>query len=461
MTNFNQIIKQIEQTYNVNSIKCHNINLWPLLRIYIYDAYNSEKHDFKPRNIIGKDVIKRIIKSIFYYSPLTIFSNKDIWVYCSAESRKIINGKAYQKVSGAVIEQYKSCLVFEDVSKSFHKPKKTTKGESIIGIAILYPFTILYKRHLKSKKLLIENENIINEILIKNNIILDYRSIIINFFASYKSLNLLLKFKRPKIAIIECPYSQFSFGYVYAFKKNKVKVIELQHGVINSSHIAYNSLLKNEWYGNDYLFVFGENDRKCFNTDNVNYININNIRVTGHYLLNKYLKLNINDPFIHLRVKYKKIVLVSGQDDLEPQILNFISIVAKQLLDIAFVYVPRINKFLPKFETDNISIMYHNIYDLIKHCDVHSCVNSTTALESNFLNKYNIFLNIENNSSKYYGSVLNDKYGSYFANNPSEYVELFNNINHNIDAKRNDNCFVYSCDNLMKAHLDEILRQFN
>ncbi len=163
----------------------------------------------------------------------------------------------------------------------------------------------MYYKYLKLKGLFFENEEILRQILANIGISLNYKSIIMKFLSSYKAMDLLLTLNKPKIAVMECPYGETGFGYVYAFKKRNVKVIELQHGVINSSHYAYNSLLKNKWYGDDYLFVFGEKDRKCFQTENTNYIDNENIRVTGHFLLSKYTELKVKDPFIYLKVKYE------------------------------------------------------------------------------------------------------------------------------------------------------------
>ncbi len=88
-----------------------------------------------------------------------------------------------------------------------------------MGVAVLYPFTFMYYKYLKLKGLFFENEEILRQILANIGISLNYKSIIMKFLSSYKAMDLLLTLNKPKIAVMECPYGETGFGYVYAFKK--------------------------------------------------------------------------------------------------------------------------------------------------------------------------------------------------------------------------------------------------
>lgn len=68
----------------------------------------------------------------------------------------------------------------------------------------------------------------------------------------------IFKKKKPKIIMEQCYYSFHKMVLNEVAKKQKILVVELQHGVMGMGHPAYNILEKNIASFSDYIFLFSE-----------------------------------------------------------------------------------------------------------------------------------------------------------------------------------------------------------
>jgi len=459
MNEENLVLRKIESTIDVKSIKYHNIPLWWVLRIYLYDSMYGKSIGFVQHQDLSISKIIKIARSFLYYNPFKLFLKRDMWVFNSADSRRMIGNHAYHRVSGSIIEQFPNSLVIESVFPSFHKRKKYTRGEHVIGISVFYFVMLFIDVYLRLVRPKIVNESLIIDILKKTKTSLNYLSIVRVFLSQYFALNCILKLNRPRLATIECPYTQL--GFVLALKKNGVKVVELQHGVINSSHYAYNSTLKNDVYNVDAILVYGDIVKNCFMFDNDKYVRASEIYVVGSSILERYLSLKLVDPFEKYRGTFISIILISGQEDNEKALFDFINEVAASLSKVLFIYVPRRNKdYKAWINSENICIQNGNIYTFIKYCDLHSTLNSTTCLEANFFNKCNLFMNINGISDDYYGDVLNENFGAFYADTPGDYIRIYNSLSTNKSATRNEDCYASNHNILVNKALNAILNKY-
>ena len=126
--------------------------------------------------------------------------------------------------------------------------------------------------------------------------------------------------------IIECPYT--IMGYVWSLHKKAIPVIELQHGVLNDKHYAYNSLYTSPILYPDEICVFGEDEYQFLTGDDSHYCK--KVYKTGLYFMELAQKSFTNDIFREYRVKYEHIILVAGQRGYEEAMADYIREAAKK-----------------------------------------------------------------------------------------------------------------------------------
>src|SRR5690606_27019292 len=140
-------------------------------------------------------------------------------------------------------------------------------SESILYLGV---FVLGFLGFKKSK---LENEHIIKDIQQEYGYEINYNRFLLIHEGQYRLIKLLLKyFKKPKAVFFV--YSASSMGYIKAFKEFNVPVVEIQHGVINKEHNAYNV---NNDFGKelfpDYLLTYGNRELKVFNNPENYFIN--------------------------------------------------------------------------------------------------------------------------------------------------------------------------------------------
>jgi hypothetical protein len=237
-------------------------------------------------------------------------------------------------------------------------------------------------------------------------------------------MSLILKItKKPKLVAMVCPSTKM--GFVLAFKQKNIKVIEIQHGVINKNHQAYNSIYENPQYCPNEIYVYGNIEKQVFEQELKAFINPKYVYPIGNYFLEKIKNTPILNLFAEQRKQYEIIVVIAGQEYVENQLFKFLNQAAEMNKNIFFAYIPRIEKdYSQLIKASNMGVFNGNIYECIKAGDVHATICSTTCLEANYLRKVNIFINIDNYARFYYETVFQPNSGAYFSETPSEFVSL-------------------------------------
>lgn len=72
-------------------------------------------------------------------------------------------------------------------------------------------------------------------------------------------------------------------GYVWSLHEHGIPVIELQHGVLNDKHYAYNSEYRSNELYPDTLCVFGDDEYNYMQSDGCYYCK--DVRKTGLYYM--------------------------------------------------------------------------------------------------------------------------------------------------------------------------------
>ena len=106
-------------------------------------------------------------------------------------------------------------------------------------------------------------------------------------------------------------------------------------------------------------------------------------------------------------IKYKKIIVVSTQDSIEKELIQKIEQIARIKANILFIIKTRdANNAVLRYK--NIKVSNQDIYSLIKQADMHISCYSTVALEASMMGTPTILININNMSTLYFDSIINE-----------------------------------------------------
>ena len=102
------LVKDIEERYDVMSIRYKRVSVWPFLRLFLLDKI-SVQTEIKASG----SIIKVVLKSLFAYNPLKVFKRHDVWLFTGCERRKRIGDKMIHRISGGISSNVPSCLMIE------------------------------------------------------------------------------------------------------------------------------------------------------------------------------------------------------------------------------------------------------------------------------------------------------------------------------------------------------------
>ena len=429
MINF---IKEVENKYDVSSIIVNGVQVWPFLRVSYYFQYGrSYRFDIlnnnsnKIKTTFSK--LKRV-RNVFY-GFWNLFKKYDYIVFSDTFEKRLVNGKYIDKIAESLIYELgeKRVLLIENPVNGLHFNRSEISIKNVISLDLFHVFC--YQPFLR-KRLAINNELILKEINKKYGLNINYH-ILISKFLCYKNLfKLFYKIYKPKVVFINCYYSIIHQAAIYAAKKMGIKTIELQHGIINNKHSAYNVFTHlDKSFFPDYLLTFGDYVKNIFNEGNY-FIKRENVLSVGSmyidYINNKYKPSKETiQIFTNLKKKYKKIVTISSQWTVENKLIRFLKKSASLSKDILYIFVPRdINKYYSNVNFPENIIMLKNldVYQIIKETNFHATVNSTCALEAPAIGVPNILININNQAKIYYLNLLTNRDVTRFVDTEKEFV---------------------------------------
>lgn len=365
-----------------------------LIDLFKHDEYNSWIHVKYGifRNVINLNQInkKKEIKAIFLLSILKNFFFK----FKRNKSKQLFFGSTrglLQSLNG-IIDIY---LIKDVVKKSETKMFMTLnsfediqKFNSYINENEIVFDNLHYNLHSKLFKNKIKSKNDYSEIiqLFKKNKISITSNTIKKLHDDYISkynyyLRLIKKFKNAQNAIIVSSHSKTFI--TAALKKQKIKVIEVQHGIIGRSHIGYNLKCDTKKLPiPDILYVYND-----FWKNEILLCNFTkNIKLFPYY---KYENINplinkINKPYI----------LFTGQGYFYKEIKKFIQSGISFLKEnhLSFIYKPHPSEDNKSSEIKALSEIYNPIvqYDeplfsteyLIKYSSAHISIKSSCHFDA-------------------------------------------------------------------------------
>lgn len=417
-----ELIKTIEKEYDVMSIRYKGVCAWSYLRLYLLDKITANR-EFKAT----KSIIALVLKCLFSYNPFQIFTKHEIWLFTGCERRKRVGSKMIQRVSGGISKAADNCLMIEKPNKEFGHYKREEIEEKYI-VSESWLLMTLHLLEVLSRPFTpkVENEDVIVKLLTDKGISFDYKHYLRLLNAQRLAMKIMLSITRkPKCVFMESPYD--SMGYMWAFHQAGIRVIEMQHGVLNSNHNAYNAIDYEQKMNPDCICVFGDEEYNYFTKEKPQYAP--KVETTGLYMLEKADEYFKTDLFAKEREKYKHIVVVAGEANFEKKLGDFVDIIATRRNDILFIYIPRYSDEIPSVSSANVCIVTDvNIYEYLKWADVHMTISSTTCLEAHYFHTPTIFVNFNNLSEEYYGNRLQEINGARYIDTADQFDKAFTNL---------------------------------
>ena len=391
-----------------------SIEEWVYLRValghQLKNPNTTQIYKKTDRYTIFKKRVEKV-KNIFYGFK-NWFRQYDYICFSDSSQRRLISGEYKDKIMDDIVDRLDNSLLIELPNSSHYKNVFT---KNITSQSFLDFISFLYKQVLFSKIILNKN---LDEILSKNSIEFDYKSLIMSTLVEEKIYKILFSIYKPKVIFISCAYCRF--GIVKAAKGLNIDVVELQHGVITEMHYGYVSKIKLDTsYIPNRLLSFG------YNENNIKSLIIKNVIPIGSYYLD-YLQSNFkpNKKLKSIVKNYKYTVGVSLQDaDWEYEgMLSFIERVAKKDKDILYILIPR--KRTDNLKTSKNIILFNSLdcYNIILHCNIHATLYSSCVLEAPTLGIPNIMIDLNCFASKYYENILS-KYHTKIVDKEEKFIK--------------------------------------
>lgn len=420
-----QKFKFIETKYEVESVSAKGLQIWPFIRFSLAAKYQSGINPIEPRGM-GAGQITNLLKQ-FFYGFSNLFRGYDYLLFSDSSERIQMDGQWVDKSVDFICHTLPKSLILElPIPKHFNKSQ--IPSSHIASRLPLYLLELIYAR-LFLNFLKIEREEVIKNILIELNLKFDYRGLMKRKIAQYKIGCFLRWLYRPKAVFMQPAYT--NIGLVKSFRERSIKVIEVQHGLISSSHEAYNVYKElDKSCFPEYFLSFGYREKAILS--NGYYIDsLDKIVPVGHFYLDAIGSSLKKPKFVipELTPPYTLAVSVTGQNlqEHEGAFIEFIKEVVLRLPYVCFFYIPR-SKQSNIFNYSNlpknlINCYGRNTYEIIKATSFHTTMFSTCAIEALALGTPNILVNINNFSKKHLYDILGDSKSTVFVDTVDEYIK--------------------------------------
>ncbi|PID94164.1 MAG: hypothetical protein CSA95_04520 [Bacteroidetes bacterium] len=392
------ILLQIEKRYQVEQIRANGLPLWPFMRNHI-GSYLTFQRGIEAEITTG--VTFQLIKNLGF-GFWNLFKPARSVFMSSKDQRKFINGVYVDRMNYYIDALGEDRHIFIEQPSLDHFPYRKTKGKNNVSKTWFNLIERIYALFISVE---ITGEEILQQLLSDYDIPLNYRQKAKKFIAQYRVSQFF--FKRKKSAYFFCTTAYMNTPRIKAAKELQIEVVEFQHGIINENHYGYNlcKTIDPQCYP-DYLLTFGEKEREVFPESN-HYVAQERVLPIGSFYIDHLLENPTEKhPLIQqLRKQYTLIIAFSCQDAMETLWVPFLKSVAENDPRNAYILMPRhktMKAYAPYHFPSNVyGIPDLNTYQIIQQANIHSTINSTTAIEALALGTPNILLNINNLSVRY------------------------------------------------------------
>lgn len=415
MSSVFESIKELEQRKDLSAIKVlhkgKSFEVYPWVKPYIFSRIQQGD---KPKTNSASKLfqLKRLFSGLSF-----IFKKPSNLIFSNSLERRELNDGVYDKLFHAIDDSdlIEKKLFFETKIPTNYYQRSSYKNKQVVSRSIFYLLEMMYaKLFLRSLK--VENASLISEVATGYDINYAVRKNL----AQYYITRLYLKYnKNVKNVFLTGAY--LNFGQILAFKEKGIKVVELQHGVINKEHYGYSyeyTPLKNQFP--DFILTFGKSDETFMNQGGL--AQFVEAKAVGSFILDYYLSKSSKEKMI----EDVEIVAISLQDCSTgiSAMEEFIDL-AKRNPNIQFRLKRRrlpLSFYQEKFQfPDNMTFEEDlNVYELIVNADIHITAYSSCALEAPTLGTPNVLMNIDNKAKEYYKEKLLEENSNWYCANGEE-----------------------------------------
>ncbi len=406
---------------DVTLFDCGEINLIKVVLDGLKVDYVGRNID-EPNMFINGFLVKRILNKFRYQTKIKKAKN----IVCSNTKN---NTYLIFDVCRVVYDGEKKSTYFDTILNELGKENCTTVIENsnatflhhnVTNNDIYFAFyydkcnheELQFKKDLKQSFELIYKSTIFSKTELIN-IQIAYSK----FFKEFVIWNRFLKLYTFSYFLFVCHYHKE--GQLYALKKNKIKCIELQHGLISIKDIFYcfpkaiNTTLKDTLFA-DEIFVYGNYWKNILLTGN-EYTN-EKIRVVGDYTYTKYRTYNETINMLKVKHYNKTVLLISTQTSLHYYFIKYINEITTKCKKNNFENYHIIVKPHPVEDVSiyenafnqnkNISILQYPIEVLLSLANIHLSIYSTTLFTASKFDVLNYALN-EPDFTDYVSEICN------------------------------------------------------
>ncbi|MBD79832.1 MAG: hypothetical protein CL840_13035 [Crocinitomicaceae bacterium] len=414
---FNKTIREFDEFTSKYEVEFQGVNIWPYLRLYSLD-----KLHFGTDTMVKVDSKKAFtFLKFLLYGFRFWFKSFDAVVFMGSGNRLLYKGKWTEKTD--FLPEYIGRTWFIELPIKGHYPGDQLPNPEVSSKLVLLLIEKLFAKLVVVPKHIYEIQNEVDQrFKMSSNMGVVYKQ----FVSRYWITRQLGKLKRFKTAIINAAY--VDMPRVMALKKLGTKVIELQHGIINSDHHGY--MIYNAFdpllQPDDFL-SFGTQEQSLFKSSE--YIDSERVFPLGSFYLEHIKESSIkSEVFEKIRENHQVIISATGQTDCDDLLIAFLNQVLTLRPSWACVYIPRVDKedyYRENFEL-NPAIFFAdnlNVYEKMKLSDIHTTIYSTCAIESVAIGIPNVMYDHDNRATNYFGAILTNKESNAFCTSPEEFVQ--------------------------------------
>ena len=351
-------------TYNTNMFKSS----------FFYNLYLSAKRNSVSNKKLNFNLLKQ-------------FSKKEYLIIDPGRFKKDENNQFVSSYFYNFYNKLKSYVSISDVSAHanlFHFFANDLSAELQFE-ALTAEEKVLRKELLKTYSR-IKNAEVFSSTELEN-----IKIAICQFFKKYREWDRVLKVLQPKQSFFVSHYHKE--GALLALKRNKIKAIELQHGLIAPEDIFYMfpseiKSVKERALFADEIWVYGEFWKQRL-LKGAEY-DLNQIKIFGYYMHeNKVVPELIDNKLKELKGN-KKIILITTQDKHPKEITKYIQFLSKDIQEKKYNYciwikphpAEKKDAFNGLEDNVNVFILEDNLDYLFKYADMMLSIYSTTLYDA-------------------------------------------------------------------------------
>jgi len=421
-------IREVETNYDVASVTVNGVQVWPFLRQVYFST-------FKGWSLAGasnrnKNMAAELCRAANMFRGMTQWFRRHEYVLLTSTlRRRLSDGNYIDKDAECLLDELgkQDALVILNGEapggRDFGRMARRATEENIVPCDPFNLLAILRTGRLTGAR----NIETLDEIQEAYGLHVNYRWIIPAFFRVARAFQRLYTVWRPKVVFVSGYYGIVHQAAIYAAWMRGIRTAELQHGLVNRGHEAYNVFCEvDRACFPDYLLVFGERMKEVFSGGN-HFIDPDRVLPVGSGYIEHIQQTYRGSPALDRAIESHRLsVCVTSSVRFNDKLLAFIKAVAALDTSILYVFVPKnYEARLPGTDfPPNVKVFDDlQFYHIVGSTDFHLTVNSTCAIEAPLFGTPSILVDIDGVARSDYGSILTDPQTALFVETPEELVE--------------------------------------